>query len=593
MLSLANALTAEEFQAFDQRVHQRLHTSAVIEYMGEPKFDGVAISLRYEKGMLVQAVTRGDGISGEDVTTNVRTIRAIPLVLRGKDVPTLLEVRGEVYMTKTVFDQLNRAAGKQGAKVFINPRNAASGSLRQLDSNVTAKRQLAFYAYALEDAKPDSIIKSYKEHSERLAQLKKWGIPVTNLRQVVKGVDGCLKFYEKMLKKRDKLPFEIDGVVCKVNDLSQQKKLGFVSRAPRWAVAYKFPAQEALTKVNAIEFQVGRTGAVTPVARLEPIVVGGAKVSNATLHNFDELMRKDIRVHDTVIVRRAGDVIPEVVKPVLDKRPKNAKVIAQPRRCPICHAEVIKPKGEAIARCTGGLYCLAQLAETIKHFASRRAMDIEGLGDRIVEQLIEKKFISDVADLYLLKSKHDKLIKQARWGKKSVENLLQAIEESKTTTFARFLYALGIRGVGQAMSKTLANHFKTLNAIEGATLESLQKIADIGPVVAENIYVFFKQKHNRELIDRLLKVGMHWPTVQAKHSSISGLNFVITGTLSDMTREEAKEKLEEKGAITHDSVSKKIDYLIVGEDPGSKLKKAKKLGVKCLTDKEFLKLLHH
>ena len=591
MLSLNNAFTEEELDAFDHRIHQKLKLSTAIEYVAEPKLDGVAISLRYEKGVLTQAITRGDGMKGEDVTANIRTIKAIPLLLRGKAFPDFLEVRGEVYMTKAAFDRLNREARKQGTKVLVNPRNAASGSLRQLNSKVTAKRALAFYAYALEEVKPSSWISDDIKQSERLDQLKKWGIPVTQLCQIVKGTKGCWQYYQKILKTRDNLPFEIDGVVYKVNDLNQQKTMGFVSRAPRWALAHKFPAQESLTKVNAIEFQVGRTGAITPVARLEPVLVAGATVSNATLHNFDELKRKDIRVNDTVIVRRAGDVIPEVVKAVLTKRPQSAKIISMPHHCPVCGADVIKPKGEAIARCMGGLYCLAQLSETIKHFASRRAMNIEGLGDKIVEQFIQKKLIKDVADLYSLKSKRNVLLKQERWGEKSVDNLLQAIETSKSVTFPRFLYALGIRGVGNAMSKTLANHFKTLGAIEKATLEMLQKISDVGPIVAENIYVFFKQKHNQELIERLLASGIHWPTPQQKNSSIAGINFVITGTLSHMSREEAKGKLEALGGITHDSISKKVDYLIVGKNPGSKLEKAKNLSIKRLTEDEFLKML--
>ena len=591
MLSLNNAFTEQELNAFDQRIHQKLQISDAIEYIAEPKLDGVAISLHYEKGGLVRAITRGDGVIGENVTANIRTIKAIPLLLRGKKLPNFLEVRGEVYMTKAAFNELNRNAKKQGTKVLVNPRNAASGSLRQLNPNITAKRTLAFYAYALEEIKPSLWINQYRTQYQCLTQLKAWGFPVTQLFQVVKGTQGCLQYYQKMLKQRDSLPFEIDGVVYKINDRGQQKTMGFVSRAPRWALAHKFPAQECLTKVNAIEFQVGRTGAITPVARLKPVVVGGATVSNATLHNFDELKRKDIRVNDAVIVRRAGDVIPEVVKVVMAKRPPSATIVSMPCHCPVCGADVIKPQGEAIARCMGGLYCLAQLSETIKHFASRGAKNIDGLGDKIVEQLIEKKFIKDIADLYTLKLKRKTLLTQQRWGEKSVDNLLQAIEKSKSVTFAKFLYALGIRGVGRAMSHRLANHFKTIESIEKATLDTLQHITDIGPIVAENIYVFFKQKRNQTLINHLLAVGIHWPRPKQKKSSITGMNFVMTGTLSCMKREQAKAKLEALGAIMHESMSKKIDYLIVGKSPGNKLKKAKQLGIQCLTEKEYLKLI--
>jgi DNA ligase (NAD+) len=590
MLSLDNAFTETELTAFDQRIKQKLALEHPIEYMCEPKMDGVAISLRYEKGELTQALTRGDGLSGEEVTMNVRTIHAIPLRLHALTPPEFLEVRGEVYMPKKAFGQLNREAEKKGLKTFVNPRNAASGSLRQLDANITARRLLMFYAYALQ-ACPESDLLKLKTQQVCLKQLKIWGIPVPLLCEVVRGESGVLQFYKKILVKRESLPFEIDGIVCKVNNIDCQHKLGFSSRSPCFALAYKFPAEEKLTKVNAIEFQVGRTGVITPVARLQPVVVGGATVSNATLHNFDELRRKDIRVHDMVVIRRAGDVIPQVIKPVLNERPKDAVMISLPTHCPVCGAVVIKPAGEAIARCIGGLYCQAQLSETIKHFSSRRAMNIAGLGDKIVVQWVEKKIIQDVADLYALYKKRDQLITQERSGAKSVDNLLHAIECSKKTTLPRFLYALGIRGVGEAISRALVDHFDILEAIEYADIDALCEVKDVGAVLAENIHVFFRQTHHIELIDRLLKSGIHWSSSAKKDASLSQMSFVITGTLSQMSREEAKDKLEAKGALMHQSVSKKTNYLVVGEHPGSKLEQAKLFGIKCLTEDDFLLLL--
>lgn len=589
MLSLQNVFEEEELDAFDERVRQRIDHEEAIEYVCEPKLDGVAISLRYEKGHLTIAATRGDGTTGEDVTQNVKTIAAIPLQLRGKDFPAVLEVRGEIYMPKKGFEKLNKRAEEKGEKVFANPRNAAAGSLRQLDSKITASRPLAFYAYAIGEV---SDSKFAKTHYGILEKLKMLGLPVFPEIKVQKGVVACKKFHAAILKKRDALPYEIDGVVYKVNSLALQDELGFVSRAPRWAIAHKFPAQEKLTTLKAIEFQVGRTGAVTPVARLDPIFVGGVTVSNATLHNFDEVERKDIRVGDTVIVRRAGDVIPEVVGAIKEKRPKNTRKIKIPTHCPVCNAEVIKPEGEAVARCMGGLYCHAQLKESIKHFASRRAMDIDGLGDKLVDLLVDEKIIEDVVGLYSLD--HKTIADLPRLGDKSAENLLSAIENSKKTTLPRFLYALGIREVGEATARNLARHFGDLSALQQANEEALLAVSDIGPIVAANIIGFFHQKHNVELINKLKDFGVHWPKekkVAASTQTLSGQTYVLTGTLESMTRDEAKEALQALGAKVSGSVSAKTSAVVLGENPGSKLAKAESLGVTVLTEKEFLKLI--
>lgn len=587
MLSLDNVFTEDELIAFDDRVRQRLKTDKPVKYTCEPKLDGVAISLMYENGVLTKAATRGDGTTGEDVTQNVRTISAIPLQLRGHDFPKLLEVRGEGYMPNAGFELLNKEAEKKGEKIFVNPRNATSGSLRQLDPQVTAKRPLAFYAYfagVMEKGKLPFL------HSEILKKFKSWGIPIAPDIEVVTGIEGCLKYYKKMEKKREKLPYGIDGVVYKVDSLELQHKLGFVSRAPRWAIAHKFPAQEKMTKMRDVEFQVGRTGAVTPVARLEPVFVGGVTVSNATLHNFDELYRKDVRIGDTVIIRRAGDVIPEVVGPVLAERPANAKKVKMPKRCPVCHAEVIKAEGEAVARCMGGLYCHAQLRETIKHFASQRAMDIDGLGDKLVELFLTENLVKDITDLFQLNK--EQLAALPRLGEKSAQNLLDAIENSKKTTLARFLYALGIREVGETTARVLARHFKELKPLMKASAEELQNIPDIGPIVAAHIVGFFHQKHNVELIDKLQRLGLHWPKEKvAKTLPLEGKTFVLTGALTTMTRDEAKEKLEALGARASGSVSKNTDFVILGDSPGSKFKKAKELGVNIIDEQEFLRML--
>lgn len=588
MLSLDNAFDEADIEAFDKRVRDRLKTNEMVQYCCEPKLDGLAISLRYENGELVQAATRGDGETGEDVTENIKTIRMIPLQLRGKHFPRILEVRGEVFMSKKGFAALNKAALEKDEKVFANPRNAAAGSLRQLDPRITASRPLEIYFYGVglisDDAKlPDT-------HYDRLQWLSTLGLRINPLIKVEEGVKGCLHFYHQIEVKRDKLPYDIDGVVYKVNSIADQEKLGFVTRAPRWATAHKFPAEEANTVIESVEFQVGRTGALTPVARLKPVFVHGVTVSNVTLHNMDEVKRKDIHIGDTVIVRRAGDVIPEVVAVVPTLRPSHAKKIVLPKHCPICHSEVEHVEGEAVARCTGELICPAQRKESIKHFASRRAMDIEGLGDKLVDQLVETNLIASVADIYdLTESQLEDL---ERMGKKSAQNLLEQIEKSKKTTFARFLYSLGIREVGEATAKQLAITFKTLENLQHATEEDLQNVPDIGPVVAAHIANFFHEKHNLSVIAKLLKAGLHWEAVKdVKQLPLTGQTFVITGTLSSMSRDEAKEKLEALGAKVAGSVSSKTNYLVVGEDAGSKLKKAQELGVPILDDQAFIDFL--
>ncbi len=588
MLSLDNAFNEADLSDFNARIQQRLGSTNKIEFSCEPKFDGVAISLHYENGLLTRGVTRGDGAQGEDVTSNVRTIRAIPLKLRGEKFPAILEVRGEIFMPKKSFEELNRQAEIEDEKLFANPRNAASGSLRQLDPRITAKRHLNFYAYGVGLVKGAELPGKFSEIMENLKTL---GFPVTNEFQTVDGIAECFAYYQNMQKKREKLAFEIDGVVFKVNSRELQDELGFVSRAPRWAIACKFPAEEKSTIVKDIEVQVGRTGAITPVARLQPVNVGGVTVSNATLHNFDELERKDIRVGDTVIVRRAGDVIPEVVSYIKELRPAKTSIFAMPTQCPICGSEVIKPEGEAVARCMGGLFCHAQLTETIKHFVSRKAMDIEGLGDKLVDALVEKKLIKDVAGIYDL---HHKIIAGLpRMGDKSAENTLAAIEKSKTTTLAKFIYALGIREVGEATAKTLAKHFGSIEKIEAASIEELTEVSDVGPIVAAHIHGFFAQKHNRELIQKLINKGIHWPVIEiATEQPLKGQTFVITGSLETLSRDEAKQKLEALGAKVSGSVSAKTNYVIVGADAGSKLAKAQELGVKTLNEQEFLKFLN-
>jgi DNA ligase (NAD+) len=590
MLSLDNAFGEEEMGEFERRIRDRLKLDGeqAIRYLAEPKLDGLAVSLRYEKGQLVQGATRGDGSRGEDVTSNVRTIKAIPLSLQGDDWPEVLEVRGEVFMPHKGFEALNKRAREKGEKAFVNPRNAAAGSLRQLDPRLTAQRPLSFYAYGLGEVVPSPIA---EKQGESIRCLRQWGLPISPLHEVVTGVEGCIDYFQRIVRQRDGLPYDIDGVVFKVDDLTLQQQLGFVSRAPRWAIAYKFPAQEEMTQVEAIEFQVGRTGAITPVARLTPVFVGGVTVSNATLHNMDEVMRKDVRPGDTVIVRRAGDVIPEVVSVVMDRRQAKAQSVTMPTACPVCGSDINKPEGEAVARCSGGLYCPAQRKEALKHFASRKAMDIEGLGDKLVDQLVEQALVNTPADLFRLTL--EQLSALERMAEKSAQNLLQALEKSKSTTLDRFLFALGIREVGASTAQSLANQFATLDAIEQADEERLQETPDVGPIVAANIHSFFCQPHNREVIEQLLKAGIHWPAVEvqpAEHQPLSGKTVVITGTLSQ-PRDEIKQVLQRLGAKVTGSVSKKTDYLIAGDAAGSKLAKAEKLGVAILDEAALQDLL--
>lgn len=591
MLSLGNVFNEDELNSFYKRVRDRLNTEDDIEFTVEPKLDGLAISLLYENGVLVQAATRGDGAVGEKVTENARTIRNVPLHLSGDDIPAVLEVRGEVFMSKAVFEKLNKNARENGDKTFVNPRNAAAGSLRQLDSKIAASRQLSMYCYAV------GVVEGYElpeTHSAILKRLGEWGLPLCNEVEVVKGAGGCQRYYQKIGQQRDALPYDIDGVVYKVNNIKLQNELGFVARAPRWATAHKFPAQEEITTVNAVEFQVGRTGAITPVARLAPVFVGGVTVSNATLHNMDEVRRKDVRVGDKVIIRRAGDVIPEVASVVPGTRHANSQEITLPDACPVCGSEIVQEEGEAVARCSGGLYCHAQRKEGIKHFASRRAMDIDGLGDKLVEQLVDANLIDHIDDLYLLKGKTEQILAMARMGQKSVDNLISSLEKSKSTTLPRFIFALGIREVGEVTAASLANHFGNIEELMKADEETLITIDDVGPVVASRVVTFFKQEHNKEVIEKLLNAGIHWPAIEKKEVSelpLAGLSFVVTGTLSSMGRNDAKQLLIDKGAKVVGSVSKNTSYVVVGENPGSKATKAEQLGVEILDEDAFLKLI--
>lgn len=592
MLSLGNAFSPEELHEFHARVLDRLEMEegAALQYAAEPKLDGAAVSLLYEDGVLVRGATRGDGMNGEDITHNVRTIESIPLRLMGAGFPRRLEVRGEVFMPKAGFDAYNEKARESGAKTFVNPRNAAAGSLRQLDPKLTAERPLDMYAYSVgvnEGAGlPD-------HHSEIIDQLQEWGIKVCPERRVVSGVEGCLGFYEEIGSRRDSLPYEIDGVVYKVDSLRLQQELGFVSRAPRWAIAHKFPAQEEMTEVAAVEFQVGRTGAVTPVARLEPVFVGGVTVSNATLHNIDELHRKDVRVGDTVIVRRAGDVIPEVASVVVSQRPEGTRRVQLPKKCPVCGSRVAREEGETVARCTGGLFCAAQRAEALKHFVSRRALDIEGLGAKLIEQLVRADHLKTPANIFQLTL--EELSALERMGEKSADNLINSIEASKSTTLTRFLYALGIREVGEATAAALASYFGKLENVMQATDEELQAVPDVGPIVAARIRSFANEQHNIDVIAMLRELGVSWPesepVMPAADGALAGKTFVITGTLPSMTRDEAKEKIQEAGGKVTGSISGKTDYLLAGEKAGSKLAKAENLGVEVLDEAAFLALI--
>jgi DNA ligase (NAD+) len=587
MLSLANAFDGEDVAAFDRRVREGLEAQAV-EYAAELKFDGLAITLAYEDGIFVQGATRGDGAVGEDVTANLRTVRSIPLRIAARKVPKLLEVRGEVLMTRKDFEIINKRAAEAGEKTFVNPRNAAAGGLRQLDSRLTAQRRLSFFAYGVGAFEGFELPPT---HARTLDALEAMGFPVAGERATVKGVEGLLMFYAEAGAKRPRLPFDIDGVVYKVNRYADQDKLGFVSRAPRWAIAHKFPAEEATTELLDIEFQVGRTGALTPVARLKPVFVGGTTIVNATLHNEDEIRRKDIWKGDTVVVRRAGDVIPEVAR-VFKEGPRD-RPFGMPSQCPVCGSAVERSEDEAVARCTGGLFCAAQRRQSLLHFASRRAMDIEGLGDKLVEQLVEGGIVRTPADLYKLGVA--KLAALERMAEKSASNLWSAIEKSKDTTLARFIYALGIRNVGEVTARDLARHFGTIDALMDAGLEQLQEAPDVGPVVAESIAAFFREKHNREVIEQLRAAGVTWkegpPARAAASGPFAGKIVVLTGTLGAMSRDEAKEKIEALGGKVTGSVSKKTDYVVAGAEAGSKLDKARELGVQVLDEEKFLKLL--
>lgn len=587
MLSLANAFSDEEVERFDERVRKRLD-AARVTYAAEPKLDGVAVSLLYRDGRLARGATRGDGRTGEDITGNLRTVKAIPLRLRG-DHEGELEVRGEVYMPREGFLAYNEQAKKRGEKALINPRNAAAGSLRQLDPAVAAKRPLAFYCYGAGHTDYPGLP---DRHSRVLARLREWGLPVNPDNDVVRGLKGCLDYHRRLGDKRKKLPYDIDGAVFKVDRHDQQEQLGFVSRAPRWAIAHKYPAEEEMTRVRGIEVQIGRTGAVTPVARLEPVFVGGVTVTNATLHNEDEVQRKDVRAGDMVYVRRAGDVIPEVVKVVESERPKGAKPWKMPTECPACGSRIVREEGEAVSRCTGGLVCPAQRRESLKHFASRGAMDIDGLGEKLVEQLMDQGLVKSVADIYRLEP--GQLAGLDRMGEKSAGNLVSAIEASKDCTLPRFLFALGIREVGEATARALAAHFGTLDNLMEAGQEELEAVPDVGPIVASHIRRFFGEPHNREIIEELRRAGVkprETEPVKAQSSPLSGRTFVLTGAMESMTRDEAKDKLMSLGAKVTGSVSKKTDYLVAGADPGSKLDKANDLGVEVLDEQAFLDLL--
>ena len=591
MLSLGNVFNEQELNDFYKRVQDRLKSEDTIEFTAEPKLDGLALSLIYENGILIQAATRGDGSVGENVTENARTIRNVPLHLKGDGIPSLLEVRGEVFMSKAVFEKINDRARKKGEKTFVNTRNAAAGSLRQLDSKIAASRQLTMYCYAVGVVEGFATLDT---HSEMLEQLGRWGLPLCPDVEVVNAASGCQAYYEVIAKKRDQLSYDIDGVVYKVNDLELQKQLGFVARSPRWATAHKFPAQEEMTTVNAIEFQVGRTGAITPVARLEPVFVGGVTVSNATLHNMDEIRRMDVRVGDSVIVHRAGDVIPKVVSVVPGKRKDNSAEVEIPKVCPVCGSDVIQEEDEAVARCSGGLYCHAQRKEGIKHFASRRAMDIDGLGDKLVEQLVDANLIDHIDDLYQLKDKVEAISAMERMGQKSVDNLISSLEKSKSTTLARFIFSLGIREVGEVTAASLANYFTDINSLIKADEETLVAIDDVGPIVASRVVTFFKQAHNIEVVEKLLDAGINWPVIEKKDESelkLAGLTFVVTGTLSTMGRNDAKQKLIDLGAKVVGSVSKNTNYVVVGENAGSKAVKAEQLGIEMLTEAAFIKLI--
>jgi DNA ligase (NAD+) len=593
MLSLDNAFSEDDIVAFDRRVRERLgRADQQIEYCAEPKLDGLAVSLTYRAGRFIVAATRGDGSSGEDISANIRTLRAVPLVLRGA-APDEVEVRGEVFMPLAGFTRMNAAAAAAGDKVFANPRNAAAGSLRQLDARVTATRPLQVFFYAV--GQWQGAMPPPPSQIELLQQLAHWGLRTNPEIRAVVGAAGCLEYFQALAARRAALPYQIDGVVYKVNSRADEQALGFVARAPRWAIAHKFPADEGLTVVRDIEFQVGRTGALTPVARLEPVQLAGVTVSNATLHNMDEVERKDVRVGDTVVVRRAGDVIPEIVRVVPERRPKGARRPKLPDKCPICHSRVIRVEGEAAARCSGGFSCPAQRKEALRHFASRRALDIEGLGDKLIDQLVGQNLLSTPSDIFALDAAQ--LAELDRMGEKSAANLVAAIEHSKATTLPRLLHGLGITGVGEATAKALAEHFGSLDALAGASVEQILEVPDVGPVIAASVQGFFADPRHRTELKRLRSLGLHWPEgppaarSPAKALPLSGITVVLTGTLPGMSRDEAAERLAALGAKVSSSVSKKTRYLIAGAEPGSKLKRAEQLGVEVLDERGLAELL--
>ena len=589
MLSLNNAFSEEDATAFDRRVREALGVESV-EYAAEPKFDGLAISLTYENGVFTQGATRGDGYTGEDVTLNLRTIRVLPLRLASAKPPRLLEVRGEVVMLRKDFEALNREMERRGEKLFANPRNAAAGSLRQKDPRVTASRPLSFFAYALGRAEGAAL--PADRHSRQIDFLAELHVPVSPLRRVVHGLAGLLAYHDEIGSRRLKLPYEIDGVVYKVNAIALQERLGFVSRAPRFALAHKFPAEEAQTEVLGIDVQVGRTGALTPVARLKPVFVGGVTVTNATLHNEDEVHRKDVRAGDTVIVRRAGDVIPEVVRVIMEQRPPFTRTFKMPERCPVCHSRVERLEGEAVARCTAGLFCPAQRKQAILHFASRRALDIEGLGEKLVDQLVDGELVKTPADIYKLSL--ETLSGLERMAEKSAANVLTSIERSRDTTLARFIYALGIRNVGESTARDLGEDFGEIHDLMDADEERLQQVPDVGPVVAQSIATFFRERHNRAVVEQLLAAGVHWKAVakrQKRSSGLTGKSFVLTGSLPHLTREDATARIVAAGAKVSGSVSKRTSYVVAGAEPGSKIVRAQELGIPVLDEAGLLDLL--
>jgi DNA ligase (NAD+) len=592
MLSLDNVFDEQSYLAFDKRLHDRLKSDDEITFCCELKLDGLAVSLLYENGKLMQAATRGDGTTGENITSNVRTIGAIPLRLMGDNIPQRLEVRGEVFMPQAGFEKLNEHARRNHEKVFANPRNAAAGSLRQLDPRITAKRPLTFFCYGVGLIEEGELPNS---HWQRLMQFKQWGLPVSDRVRLCKGSQQVLAFYHHVQEERPNLGFDIDGVVIKVDDLALQEELGFVAKAPRWATAFKFPAQEQMTFVRDVEFQVGRTGAITPVARLEPVTVAGVTVSNATLHNADEIARLGLCIGDKVVIRRAGDVIPQVVGVIASERPTDAKEIIFPTNCPVCGSAVEKIEGEAVARCTGGLVCGAQRKESLKHFVSRRAMDVEGMGDKIIEQLVDKEYVHTPADLYRLSI--GILTRLERMGPRSAQNLIDALEKSKNTTFARFLFGLGIREVGETTAANLASYFGSLSALQTADMESLKEVQDVGEVVAKHTFNFMREEHNKKIISELTgEIGIHWPApavivAEEIDSPFAGKTVVLTGSLSLMSRDDAKAKLAALGAKVSGSVSKKTDMVIAGEAAGSKLAKAQELNIPVIDETEMIRLL--